>query len=232
MRSQHPGGALKRTSSQPRALSGPPRRHYPQTSGSILRHTRVVSGCWDKCERRPQLPTSAPKSQDARPAAQGHEEHRLGPAQLCALSAARGDVCVRPELSWAWRGNGGGRYLRGPGRSRAGVRGSVVGTALPACGARGTLCSASARCVCARGTAPPLGTPGGRRRAAGCASDPARGRRRPRSRRRPQPTLRPQKHKAAWERRCSPGTLPRSHTLGDSARCSQSLRSRDRRRQG
>lgn len=71
MRSQHPGGALKRTSSQPRALSGPPRRHYPQTSGSILRHTRVVSGCWDKCERRPQLPTSAPKSQDARPAAQG-----------------------------------------------------------------------------------------------------------------------------------------------------------------
>ena len=41
----------------------------------------------------------------------------------------------------------------------------MVGTALPACGARGTLCSASARRVCARGTAPPLGTPGGRRRA-------------------------------------------------------------------
>ena len=35
----------------------------------------------------------------------------------------RGRLCPRPELSWAWGGNGGGRDLRGPGRSRAGVCG-------------------------------------------------------------------------------------------------------------
>lgn len=43
---------------------------------------------------------------------------------------------------------------------------SVVRAASPACAARGTRCSASAPCVCARSTAPPLGTPGGRGRAA------------------------------------------------------------------
>ena len=85
----------------------------------------MVSGSWDKCERRPQLPPSAPKSQDARPAAQGHEEHRLGPAQLCALSAARGDVCVQDlsslgpgavmgvaETSGGWAGAGPGSVGR------------------------------------------------------------------------------------------------------------------------
>lgn len=229
MRSQHPGGALKHASSQPRALSLPPPppnfRLYPET------HPR---GEWQLGQVREAPPTAPlrpqePGRQTGRPGARGAQAGTC--PTLRPFRSPRGRLCPRPELSWAWGGNGGGRDLRGLGRSRAGVRGSVVGAALPACGVRGTLCSASARCVCARGTAPPLGTPGGRRRAAGCASDTARGRRRTPSRRRPQPTLRQQKHKAAWERRCSPGTLPRSHTLGDSARCSQSLRSRDRRRQ-
>ena len=79
----------------------------------------MVSGGWDKGERRPQLPASAPKSQGARPAAQGREEQSLGPAQLCALSAARRDVCVQDlsspgpgevlgvaETSGGWAGAG------------------------------------------------------------------------------------------------------------------------------
>jgi hypothetical protein len=43
----------------------------------------------------------------------------------------------------------------------------VVRDISPACVERGTRCSAAARCVCVRCTAPPLGTPGGRRSADG-----------------------------------------------------------------
>ena len=94
-------------------------RLYPET------HPRGEWRLGHVREAPPTAPPSAPKSQDARPAAQGHEEHRLGPAQLCTLSAARGDVCVQ-DLSSPGPGEVMGVAETSGGRAGAGP-GCVVG---------------------------------------------------------------------------------------------------------